>query len=79
MSWTRGNHLLQFGGDIAKVRRNGREFFQKDPQFSFNGLRTGNQGYGYADFYAGAAVSVFQNSPISSLAVQVDPISLLSG
>ncbi len=73
VSWTRGNHLLQFGGDIAKVRRNGREFFQKDPQFSFNGLRTGNQGYGYADFYSGAAVSVFQNSPISSLQYKWTP------
>src|SRR3954470_7592695 len=73
VSWTLGNHLLQFGGDIAKVRRNGRKFFQKDPQFSFNGLRTGNQGYGYADFYSGAAVSVFQNSPISSLQYKWTP------
>ena len=66
VSLTAGKHFLQFGGDIAKVRRNGREFYQKDTQFSFNGLRSGNSGYGYADFYEGAATSVFQNSPISS-------------
>ena len=77
LSWTLGNHLLQFGGDIAKVRRNGREYFQKDPQYSFNGLRTGNQGYGYADFYAGAAASVFQNSPISSLQYKWTPFLYL--
>src|SRR5579872_56198 len=66
ISWTRGNHLLQFGGDIAKVRRNGREYFQKEADFSFNGLASGNYGYGYADFYLGAAANVYQNSPISS-------------
>jgi hypothetical protein len=66
VSWTRGNHLIQFGGDIAKVRRNGRENFDTDPGFSFNGQATGTSGYGYADFYSGAAVSVYQNSPISS-------------
>ncbi|MBV9305825.1 MAG: TonB-dependent receptor, partial [Acidobacteriaceae bacterium] len=66
VSWTRDKHLLQFGGDIAKVRRNGREYFQKDPQFSFTGTRTGNYGYGYADFFIGAANSVFQNSPLTS-------------
>ena len=66
MSWTKNKHLLQFGGDIAKSRRNGREYFQKDPQWSFTGTRTGNYGYGYADFYLGAANSVFQNSPLTS-------------
>jgi len=66
VSWTKGNHLLQFGGDIAKVRRNGRENFDTDPSFTFNGLSTGSYAYGYADFYAGAASSVYQNSPISS-------------
>jgi hypothetical protein len=66
ISWTKGNHLLQFGGDIAKVRRNGRENFETDPSFSFNGLATGPSGYGYADFYSGAAASVYQNSPIAS-------------
>ena len=72
-SWTLGNHLLQFGGDIAKVRRNGREYFQKDTQFAFNGLRSGNTGYGYADFYQGAATSVYQNSPISSFQYKWTP------
>jgi hypothetical protein len=66
VSWTKNNHLLQFGGDMAKVRRNGREYFDTDPSFSFNGLATGPSGYGYADFYTGAAVSVYQNSPIAS-------------
>ncbi|HEY6989579.1 MAG TPA: carboxypeptidase regulatory-like domain-containing protein [Bryobacteraceae bacterium] len=73
VSWTLGNHLLQFGGDIAKVRRNGREYFQKDTQFAFNGLRSGNTGYGYADFYLGAAASVYQNSPISSFQYKWTP------
>jgi len=72
-SWTLGNHLLQFGGDIAKVRRNGREYFQKDTQFAFNGLRSGNTGYGYTDFYQGAATSVYQNSPISSFQYKWTP------
>jgi hypothetical protein len=66
LSWTKGNHLLQFGGDVAKVRRNGREYFDTDPGFSFNGLATGSYGYGYADFFSGAAFSVYQNSPIAS-------------
>lgn len=66
VSWTKGNHLLQFGGDIAKVRRNGRENFDTDPGFSFNGLQTGSYGYGFADFYSGASSSVYQNSPIFS-------------
>jgi hypothetical protein len=73
VSWTLGNHLLQFGGDIAKVRRNGREYFQKDTQFAYNGLRSGNYGYGYADFYLGSAVSVYQNSPISSFQYKWTP------
>jgi len=66
LSWTKGNHLFTFGGDVAKVRRNGRENFDTDPSFSFNGQATGSSGYGYADFYSGAAASVYQNSPISS-------------
>jgi hypothetical protein len=66
MSWTKGNHLIQFGGDVAKVRRNGRENFDTDPGFSFNGLATGPAAYGYADFYVGAAASVYQNSPIAA-------------
>jgi len=64
MTYTKGNHTMTFGGEISKVRRNGREFFQKDTQFSVNGQRSGNQGYGYADFFLGAANDVYQNSPI---------------
>jgi len=64
MTYTRGSHTMTFGGEMSRIRRNGREFFQKDPQFSVNGQRTGNQGYGYADFFLGAANDVYQNSPI---------------
>jgi hypothetical protein len=77
VSWTLGNHFVQFGGDIARVRRNGREYFQKEADFAFNGLRTGNSGYGYADFYLGAAASVYQNSPISSLQYKWTPFLYL--
>lgn len=73
LSWTKGNHLFTFGGDVAKVRRNGRENFDTDPGFSFNGLATGTSGWGYADFYAGAAASVYQNSPIASLQYKWTP------
>jgi hypothetical protein len=73
VTWTKGNHLLTFGGDIAKVRRNGREYFDTDPGFSFNGLQTGSYGYGYADFYSGAGYSVYQNSPISSWQYKYTP------
>ncbi len=73
VTWTKGNHLLTFGGDIAKVRRNGRENFDTDPGFTFNGLETGSYGYGYADFYSGAASSVYQNSPISSWQYKYTP------
>ncbi len=64
MTYTRGSHTMTFGGEISRLRRNGREFFQKDTQFSVNGQRSGNQGYGYADFFLGAANDVYQNSPI---------------
>ena len=73
LSWTKGKHLITFGGDVAKVRRNGRENFDTDPGFTFNGLATGTSGWGYADFYAGAAVSVYQNSPISSWQYKYTP------
>ena len=66
VSWTKSKHLLQFGGNLGKMRRNGREYFQKDPQWSFTGTRSGNAGYGYADFFLGAANSVYQNSPLTS-------------
>jgi hypothetical protein len=77
ISWTKGNHLLTFGGDIAKVRRNGRENFDTDPGFTFNGLQTGSYGYGYADFYSGASSSVYQNSPISSWQYKYTPFLYL--
>ena len=73
VSWTKDRHFLQFGGDIAKTRRNGYEYFQKDPQWSFTGTRTGNYGYGYADFFLGAANSVFQNSPLTSWQYKYTP------
>jgi hypothetical protein len=73
MTWTRGNHTMTFGGEISYLRRNGREFFQKDTQFAINGQRTGNQGYGYADFFLGAANDVYQNSPIRAFQYKYTP------
>jgi len=55
------------------VRRNGREFFQKDTQFAVDGTRSGSL-YGYADFMLGAAANVYQNSPISSFQFKWTPI-----
>lgn len=60
---TRGKHLFSLGGEISKLRRNGREFFQVNPQWSFDGQRS-NAFYGYADFYLGVPRTVFQNSPL---------------
>ncbi|MBM3762049.1 MAG: TonB-dependent receptor [Acidobacteria bacterium] len=77
LTWTRGNHTLTFGGEISKVRRNGREFFQKDTQFTVNGQRSGNQGYGYADFFLGAANDVYQNSPIRAYQYKWTPFFYL--
>ena len=65
LSVTKGNHLITLGGDLAKIRRNGREYFQVSPTFVFDGLRSG-AAYGYADFFLGAPRSVFQNSPLRS-------------
>ncbi|MDQ6664658.1 MAG: TonB-dependent receptor [Acidobacteriota bacterium] len=73
LSVTKGNHLLSMGGDLEYVRRNGREFFQKDTQFAFNGTLSGSL-YGYADYMLGAATTVFQNSPISSFQFKYTPI-----
>jgi hypothetical protein len=70
---TKGNHLLSLGGDLEYVRRNGREFFQKDTQFAVDGTRSGSL-YGYADFMQGAAANVYQNSPISSFQFKWTPI-----
>lgn len=66
MSWSKGNHLLQFGGEYSYERRHGYEFFQMSPQYAFNGLLSGPYGDGYADFLQGAAFTVFQNSPLFS-------------
>jgi carboxypeptidase family protein len=66
MSWTKGNHLFQIGGEYSYERRYGREYFQMSTQWAFNGLQTGSYGDGYADFYSGAAYTVFQNSPLFS-------------
>jgi hypothetical protein len=73
LSWTKDKHLLQFGGDVAKLRRNGREYYQVTPQWSFSGTLTGPNGYGYADFMEGAANSVFQNSPLTSYQYKYTP------
>ncbi len=60
---TKGNHTMALGGELSYLRRNGREFFQVNPQFSFDGQRS-NAFYGYADFYLGVPRTVFQNSPL---------------
>jgi hypothetical protein len=73
LSVTRGNHLFSLGGDLEYVRRNGREFFQKDTQFAVDGTRSGAL-YGYADFMLGAAANVYQNSPISAFQFKYTPI-----
>ncbi|MGA7341325.1 MAG: carboxypeptidase regulatory-like domain-containing protein [Terracidiphilus sp.] len=66
MSWTKGNHLFQVGGEYSYERRYGHEYFQMSTEWSFNGTLTGSYGDGYADFYSGAAYTVFQNSPLFS-------------
>jgi hypothetical protein len=66
VSWSKGNHLLQMGGEVSKERRYGREYFQFSTQWSFTGTLSGPSGDGYADFYLGAANSVYQNSPLQS-------------
>jgi hypothetical protein len=69
---TKGNHLLSFGGEMAYVRRNGREFFQVTPQWNFDGQRS-NAFYGYADFYLGAPRTIFQNSPLRAFQYKWTP------
>jgi hypothetical protein len=66
VSWSVKNHLLQFGGEYSYERRYGREYFQFAPQYAFSGTLSGPYGDGYADFYQGAANSVFQNTPLFS-------------
>ena len=66
VSWSKNNHLLQFGGEYSYERRYGREYFQFAPQYAFSGTLSGPYGDGYADFYLGAANSVFQNTPLFS-------------
>ncbi len=66
ISYSLKNHLLQFGGEYSYERRYGREYFQLATQYAFSGTLSGPSGDGYADFYQGAANSVFQNTPLFS-------------
>jgi outer membrane receptor protein involved in Fe transport len=66
VSYSLNNHLLQFGGEYSYERRYGREFFQFSTDYSFSGTLSGPYGDGYADFFLGAANSVFQNTPLFS-------------
>jgi hypothetical protein len=66
VSYSFNNHLLQFGGEYSYERRYGREYFQFAPQYAFTGTLSGPYGDGYADFFLGAANSVFQNTPLFS-------------
>ena len=76
-SWTLGNHLLQFGGDIAKVRRNGREYFETDTQFAFNGLRRALW-LRLCRFLPGRRYQCVPKFAHLVLPVQMDPISYSS-
>jgi hypothetical protein len=69
---TKGNHVMSLGGEMSFLRRNGREFFQVNPQWSFDGQRS-NAFYGYADFYLGAPRTVFQNSPLRAWQYKYTP------
>jgi hypothetical protein len=66
VSYSIKNHLLQFGGEYSYERRYGREYYQFSADYSFTGTRSGPYGDGYADFFLGAANSVFQNTPLFS-------------
>ncbi|MBC7928540.1 MAG: TonB-dependent receptor, partial [Bryobacteraceae bacterium] len=66
LSIVKDQHLISVGGEISRSRRNGREFFNAAPVFTFNGQRSGASGYGYADFFLGVPVSVQQNTPLRS-------------
>ena len=66
VSYSIKNHLLQFGGEYSYERRYGREYYQFSTDYSFSGTLSGPYGDGYADFFLGAANSVFQNTPLFS-------------
>jgi hypothetical protein len=66
VNWSKGNHLLQFGGEISKERRYGNEYSQSSPLFTFTGTLTGSYGYGFADFFQGQANTTAQNTPLQS-------------
>ncbi|HEV2272806.1 MAG TPA: TonB-dependent receptor [Acidobacteriaceae bacterium] len=78
VSWSKHNHLFQMGGEISKERRYGREYFQFSPQYSFTGTLSGPYGAGYADFFLGAANSVFQNTPLESYQYKYTPFLYFS-
>ena len=69
---TTGNHLLTMGGSILTARRNGREYFDSSPVFTFDGSRSGS-GSGYADFFLGLPVTVVQNTILQSWTSKVVP------
>ncbi|MBC7925935.1 MAG: TonB-dependent receptor, partial [Bryobacteraceae bacterium] len=73
LSIVKDQHLISVGGEISRSRRNGREFFNAAPVFTFNGQRSGASGYGYADFFLGVPVSVQQNTPLRSYPVKWTP------
>ncbi len=66
MSWNKGNHLFQFGGEYSYERRLGHEYYQFSTDWNFNGSLSGDYGDGYADFFQGAAFTVYQNTPLFS-------------
>ena len=77
LSAVAANHLLSIGGEISRVCRNGREYFNSAPVFSFNGQRGGASGYGYAEFVLGVPVSAQQNTPLRSFPIKCTPFLYL--
>ena len=71
-----GNHLLSMGGSVITARRNGREYFNASPVFSFDGSRSGS-GNGYADLYLGLPISVVQNTILQSFTSKVAPAAFV--
>ena len=67
-----GGHLLTVGGSMVSARRNGREYFNSSPVFSFDGTRTGS-GNGYADFFIGLPITVTQNTILQSWTSKLVP------
>ena len=72
LNMNKGKHLLSIGFSWLFARRNGREYFNSSPVFSFDGTRSGS-GNGYADFFLGLPVTVTQNTILQSWTSKIVP------